>query len=45
MNEESITIYIGKDLKRQFKIIALKQEKTMKEILTEFIEEYVETHQ
>lgn len=44
MNDESITIYIDKELKTKFKIVALKEGKTMKEILTEFIESYVNEH-
>ena len=44
MNDESITIYIDKDLKTKFKIIAIQQGKSMKEILTEFIENYVDEH-
>ena len=44
MNKSKLTINIDKDLKLKFQIIALQQEKTMKEILTEYIESYVDEH-
>ena len=40
MTSESITIYLDSELKTQFKIVALQEKKTMKQILTEYIEKY-----
>lgn len=44
MNKSKLTINIDKELKLKFQIVALKEEKSMKEILTEFIENYVDEH-
>ena len=42
MTKDSLTFSIDKDLKLELKIIALKQETTVTEILNDLIVEYVE---
>ena len=44
MAESRLVIDIDEDLKIKLKIIALKQKKTMKEIITELIQEYVDDY-
>ena len=41
MTTETLSIKIDKDLKREFKIVALKQDVTITEILTTYIQKYV----
>ena len=44
MAESRLVIDIDEDLKIKLKIIELKQKKTMKEIITELIQEYVDDY-
>ena len=41
MAETTITFKIDKDLKQELKIIALKQDKNVKDILTSLIQDFV----
>ena len=41
MVETTMTFSIDKDLKQELKIIALKQEKPVKDILTDLIQDFV----
>ena len=44
MTESRLVVDIDEDLKIKLKIIALKQKKTMKEIITDLIKEYVDDY-
>lgn len=41
MTNDTLTFTIDKELKTQLKVIALKQDRTVKEILTELIQDFV----
>jgi predicted transcriptional regulator len=41
MSETTMTFSIEKDLKQELKIIALKQDKAVKDILNELIQDFV----
>ena len=41
MAETTMTFSIDKDLKQELKIIALKQDKSVKDILSELIQDFV----
>lgn len=42
MVETTMTFNIDKDLKQELKIIALKQDKSVKDILTKLIQDFVD---
>ena len=42
MNEDTLTFRIDKELKTELKVIALKQDRTVKEILAELIQAFVD---
>ena len=41
MAEDTLTFRIDKELKTELKVIALKQDRTVKEILAELIQDFV----
>ncbi len=41
MSEETLTIKIDSELKRELKLLSIKQNKTMSEIVSDLIQEYV----
>ena len=41
MTKDTLTFQIDKDLKKELKMVALKQDRNLKDILSELIEEYV----
>jgi len=42
MAEDTLTFRIDKELKRELKVIALQQDRTVKEILAELIQSFVD---
>lgn len=45
MVKEQLTCLIDKDLKKEFQIIAKKQDLTVTEIITEFVQDYVDKYE
>lgn len=45
MVKEQLTCLIDKDLKTEFQIIAKRQDKTVTEIITEFVQDYVNKYE
>lgn len=45
MVKEQLTCLIDKDLKKEFQIIAKKQDLTVTEIITDFVQDYVDKYE